>query len=156
MNYFKKIGTTNSFHKSNEVKIKMKYFLLFLTILFLSNCSTVARSTWLGAGVGTVAGGLVGAAMGQNGSHEDQNKAIAIGAASGALVGGLIGNYAGNKVEGQTLNTPKLQSSDPQPPFLKSPVIRRIWIEDKIDQSGTHYETGHWLFLIERQSSWGK
>jgi len=103
-----------------------------------------------------VAGGLLGSAVGQNGSHEDQNKAIAIGAVAGGLTGGLLGNYAYSKSESQPQGHPKLQDSDPQPPFLKGPIIRRIWIEDKIDPSGTHYETGHWLFLIERQSSWGK
>jgi len=133
----------------------MKYLILLLLVPLISNCSTTAKSTWLGAGIGTVAGGLIGAAIGQNGSHDDQNKAIAIGAVAGGLVGGLVGSQSPT-TQSKAQSTPKLDGSDPQPPFLKSPVVRRIWIEDKIDGSGTKYETGHWLYLIEKQSSWGR
>jgi uncharacterized membrane protein YebE (DUF533 family) len=138
----------------------MKCSLLLLSILFLTNCSTATKSTWLGAGIGSVSGGLLGAAIGQNESHEDQNKAIAIGTVVGALAGGLIGQHAyntqedkNNKLNSKNLSPPSLE---PQAPMLKAPILRRVWLEDKIDPSGTRYETGHWLYIIERQSVWGK
>ena len=129
----------------------MKTIALLISVSLLSSCATQTKSLFLGAGIGVVAGGLVGAAVGQNGSREDQTKAIAIGAAAGAVAGGLIGSQVKpNQTKNESAGT------NPLTPSLKGPEVRRLWIEDKIDASGTKYETGHWLYLIERQSTWQK
>ncbi len=53
---------------------------------------------------------------------------------------------------------PKLGNADKDSddPVLNSPVTKKIWIQDKLDSTGTKLEKGHWLFLIERQSTWSK
>lgn len=39
-------------------------------------------------------------------------------------------------------------------PKLKRPEVRRVWVPDQI--VGDEYVTGHWKYLIEKNSVWTK
>jgi hypothetical protein len=39
-------------------------------------------------------------------------------------------------------------------PKLTRPEVRKVWVPDRI--SGEEYESGHWKFLIQKNSSWAK
>jgi hypothetical protein len=51
---------------------------------------------------------------------------------------------------------PKKAEQDPSQniPKLKRPEVRRVWVPDQI--VGDEYITGHWKYLIEKNSVWTK
>lgn len=135
----------------------LRPFLLLIIIASLCSCSTATKSTLLGISLGVVGGGLLGSAIGQNENHDDQNKAVFLGAALGGAAGGTIGYYSSYVQDSKLPKAlPKLDNAvkEVDEPALNSPVTKKIWIPDKIDGSGTKLEKGHWLYLIERQSTW--
>ena len=52
--------------------------------------------------------------------------------------------------------TAKKTEPDPSQniPKLKRPEVRRVWVPDQI--VGDEYVTGHWKYLIEKNSVWTK
>jgi len=46
------------------------------------------------------------------------------------------------------------QKPDEAAPKLKRPEVRRVWVPDQI--TGDEYVTGHWKYLIEKNSVWTK
>lgn len=51
----------------------------------------------------------------------------------------------------------KTDSKDAQPEFvpkLKRPEVRKVWVPDQI--VGDEYVTGHWKFVLEKNSVWTK
>lgn len=47
---------------------------------------------------------------------------------------------------------PVSSQAKPRMPSLKGAEVKTIWIPDKIE--GSRYEEGHYLHLIDKQSSW--
>ena len=43
-----------------------------------------------------------------------------------------------------------------QNPKLTKPVVRRLWIPQKIEDDGRVMIEGHWRYEIERDSTWSK
>ena len=127
----------------------MKYLITVMFSLILTSCSTLGQSVGLGASLGGTAGALVGNSAGQ-GNHRD--KSTLQGAAIGAGLGALIG-YAGylgkqKKAESKSQDV-KLEQSTP---MLNAPKVRRVWVPPQIE--GEKYIDGHYMYVIEKTSTW--
>ncbi len=42
------------------------------------------------------------------------------------------------------------------PPKLLKPEIKKIWIPEIIKNGGTEWEEGHYLYRIQRDTSWSR
>jgi len=42
------------------------------------------------------------------------------------------------------------------PPKLLKPEVRKIWIPPVIKNGGTEWEEGHYLYRIERDTTWSR
>ena len=54
---------------------------------------------------------------------------------------------------------PKVTDANSEPnqnPKLTKPVVRRLWIPQKIEDDGRVMIDGHWRYEIERDSTWSK
>jgi uncharacterized membrane protein YebE (DUF533 family) len=115
----------------------------------------MTKSVMLGAGIGLATGALVGSAVGQNGDHDEQNRATLTGAAVGTAVGGLIGYGAYKQQEKKAeMIPPRLKGfeKDPKIPSVTMPVVRKMWVPDRID--GNKFEAGHYIYILEKTSTW--
>lgn len=73
--------------------------VLFLSILFISGCENINKQK-----IGTVAGGVIGAAGGAvlgSAVTKDKKLGMAIGAVVGGIAGGIIGNQIGEYLDDQ-------------------------------------------------------
>ena len=59
-----------------------------------------------------------------------------------------------HKQKTKPIASTKLEDQDIESPFLKSPKVKKIWQEDKIE--GRKYIKGHWIYEIEEQPVWMK
>lgn len=48
----------------------------------------------------------------------------------------------------------KKVNAEPTPPKLTRPEDHKIWVPDQIHDN--IYETGHWQYVIDKQSVWSK
>ncbi len=48
------------------------------------------------------------------------------------------------------------ESNEEKIPKIIKPNVRKIWIPDEIRNNGTEYVEGHYMYLIERNSTWSK
>lgn len=130
----------------------MKTVPIALSTLLLASCTTAKDSTLLGMGVGALVGGGMGAAVGS--SSGDQQKGAMIGAAVGTALGGITG-YMKHKGDEKLAHIPAgkqiLENSEPS---LTQPRVRKVWIPPRVE--GEQYVTGHWIYVIERNSNWQK
>ncbi|MBK8203068.1 MAG: hypothetical protein IPK68_12365 [Bdellovibrionales bacterium] len=62
-----------------------------------------------------------------------------------ALALGCGSFYKKNNKEGRT---------ETIPPKLTRPGVQKIWVPDQINDNV--YETGHWKYIIDKQSVWSK
>ena len=46
-------------------------------------------------------------------------------------------------------------SSDSDPKLLK-PIVKKIWINPEIRNNGSEWIEGHYLYRIERETTWSK
>ena len=133
-------------------------FVSLIILPSLIGCATETKSTVLGAGIGLVTGGLMGAAVGQNQDDSGKQRSVMIGAAVGGIGGALLGKYAHETQEEkkqQEINIELKSTKQESPiPGLNKPEVRKVWVPDKID--GNKYEQGHFIFIIERPTSWTK
>ncbi len=127
------------------MKLALRTFLNAALLLSLPACATPFKGTLLGAGIGGGGGLIVGAGVGRN----SQERALAIGV--GALIGGTIGYFLSKEKirQEQLKNTPGQTQVTPR---LKKPEVRRLWVPDQI--IGDEYVSGHWKFIIEKNSVW--
>lgn len=44
------------------------------------------------------------------------------------------------------------RSKEPEGPKLLSPKVRRVWVPEKIE--GDKYFDGHYMYIIEKQTTW--
>jgi hypothetical protein len=56
---------------------------------------------------------------------------------------------------------PKVQSaksSDARSnvPKLTKPVVKRVWVPEKIEENGSVFEEGHWRYLLQHNSNWSR
>ncbi len=133
---------------------KISVFVLLFVWMLSSGCSTLSESTMLGVTVGGTAGAIIGSGFSQN----ESSKSSLLGAAIGAAAGGLIGYY-GHKQKEERLRTNAFKIDVVKPsivPNLLMPTVRKVWSPDKISEDGRRFEAGHWIFFIERPSSWSQ
>ena len=55
---------------------------------------------------------------------------------------------AGKKMDGKT--------PEGLPPKLLAPSVRKIWIPPALKDSGQEWEEGHYIYRIERGTSWSR
>ncbi len=48
------------------------------------------------------------------------------------------------------------QNSKVDPPKLLKPIVRKIWIPPEIRNGGAEWVEGHYLFRIEKETSWSR
>ncbi|MGE4107740.1 MAG: glycine zipper domain-containing protein [Bacteriovoracia bacterium] len=116
----------------------------------VGGCATMRDSVLLGAGVGAGSGALIGYGAGDKGSSALVGAGI--GAATGALFGLIV--HKNNESKG-----PKATSKDEKVakfPQLNDPQVKSIWVPDKLSDDGRQYEEGHYLYLIDKPSSFSK
>ncbi len=41
-------------------------------------------------------------------------------------------------------------------PKLKKPVVRRIWVPEKIEENGLIWEEGHWRYEVEKNATFAR
>ena len=41
-------------------------------------------------------------------------------------------------------------------PKLKKPVVRRIWVPEKIEENGLVWEEGHWRYEVEKNATFAR
>jgi hypothetical protein len=49
-----------------------------------------------------------------------------------------------------------LESSNEPPPKMMSPLVKKIWVPAVIKNGGLEWESGHYLYRIERQPTWSR
>jgi uncharacterized membrane protein YebE (DUF533 family) len=130
----------------------MRSVLIMSLSSLLVSCATVEKSTILGAMIGGTAGGLIGSSAGSNG-HKDQ--ATVIGAAVGLGLGSLIGYSAyKDKQKKEQQQALKENPFDSKAPSLTAPKVRRVWVPARIE--GDKYIDGHYMYVIEKTSTWSE
>ncbi len=48
------------------------------------------------------------------------------------------------------------QNSKVDPPKLLKPVVKKIWIPPEIRNGGAEWVEGHYMFRIEKETSWSR
>lgn len=132
----------------------MKY-LIVLSLIYTTGCSTLKESVFTGAAIGGVAGGAIGNGQGR-GKH--RNVTTRNGLLIGAVLGGTIAYLAhkNKKIKVKTNKTPNVKLSkkkvEENYPKLTRPKVKKVWIKDKV--IGNRFIKGHWEFIIEENSQW--
>ena len=59
---------------------------------------------------------------------------------------------------GCTSNAKKdqIQKSKADPPKLLKPVVRKIWIPEEVRNGGAEWIEGHYMFRIEKETTWSR
>ncbi len=50
----------------------------------------------------------------------------------------------------------KAGDDDSKVPKLKKPVVRRIWVSEKIEENGLIWEEGHWRYEVEKNATFAR
>jgi hypothetical protein len=56
----------------------------------------------------------------------------------------------------KTNTTSSKTSNEEQIPKIIKPNVKKIWIPDEIRNNGTEYIEGHFMYVIQKGSSWSK
>jgi hypothetical protein len=67
-----------------------------------------------------------------------------------AIIVGLSVSCASEKKKDSPAST-----NDP-PPKMLSPLVKKIWIPPAIKNGGLEWESGHYLYRIEREPTWSR
>ncbi len=51
---------------------------------------------------------------------------------------------------------PETNQTDAPPPKMLAPSVRKIWIPAQLKDGGQVWEAGHYLYRIERNTSWAR
>lgn len=123
----------------------MKYSVfLFLFGILLSSCASVERSTLLGGVIGGTIGAVAGNAAGNT----------FVGTAVGGGIGSLIGYSVFQSKKNKEEKNSKLNITEGKSPALTTPKVRRVWVPARIE--GDKYIDGHYMYVIEKTSSWSE
>ncbi len=130
----------------------MKPVFIISTVIILASCSSLEKSTILGAIIGGAAGGYIG----KSSSSEDRREqSLVIGSAIGAGVGSWIGHSAFNdKIKRNQESLLKQNPFESRTPSLTAPKVRRVWVPARIE--GEKYIDGHYMYLLEKTSGWSE
>lgn len=144
---------STAFQYSSALK---KLTITLLTVSFLTSCSTATKSTLLGSAIGLTVGGLFGSLANQNADQDDRTRGTLVGGTIGAGLGAIFGYESFKQKQKVMTSVPNIKDfeKDPKTPSVTTPEVRRLWVPDKID--GNKYETGHWIFILEKTTTWGQ
>jgi hypothetical protein len=68
---------------------------------------------------------------------------------------GIIGLSSCTTMKGNKKNITNTNDTlDSKTPFLTSPKVRKVWVPEKIE--GEKFIEGHWMWVLERTSSWSQ
>ena len=108
----------------------------------------MGESVGLGAAIGGGTGALIGNQMGSGRTRDASTlQGLAIGAGVGALIG-YLGKHYEKKKEDKLPAVPDVKGT----PMLTAPKVRRVWVPAAIE--GEKYIDGHYIYVIEKSSSW--
>ncbi len=128
----------------------MKPIFIISTLIMLASCSSLEKSTILGAIIGGAAGGYIGKSSSSEGARE---QSLVFGSALGAGLGSWIGYSAfKGKIKKDQENLLKQNPFESRTPSLTAPKVRRIWVPARIE--GEKYIDGHYMYLLEKTSGW--
>lgn len=116
--------------------------LLTFAILSILGCSSVNKRTLIGAAIGGTIGTVIG--------HQQQNQAA--GLVAGAAIGSFIGSASAQNASSAKSKQTSEPNFEPDAPKLLSPKVRRIWVPARIE--GEKYFEGHYMYVIEKQTTW--
>lgn len=51
---------------------------------------------------------------------------------------------------------PEPNPPDAPPPKLLAPSVRKIWIPPQLKDGGQEWESGHYIYRIDRNTSWSR
>ena len=96
----------------------------------------------------------MGAGVGASVGSVDQNELHGgiVGAITGAAFGGLMGYLFHHEEEKQKALEAQKGHPDSTLPDLTRPVVRRVWIPDRIEAE--QFVKGHFVYQIEKPSVW--
>lgn len=53
-----------------------------------------------------------------------------------------------------SIDTNQSNTSSDKSPALTSPKVRKVWVPEKIE--GDKYIEGHWMWVLERTTTWSQ
>jgi len=144
---------------------KTTFARLIAFSLLLSACATAEKSTVLGAAIGSVVGGSIGALASQHSPPGDRTTGVLLGAGFGGVIGGLIGHESYKEQEkrdalkGFEGNSPGLEiygngSSGDKRPTLRPAQVKVHYVEDQV-KDGT-FVPAHFEYEIAEPARWEK
>lgn len=127
----------------------IRALMLCLLITLQSGCASLDKSMLLGGFIGATVGG----ALGHQIPNGDNNQNVTAGVIIGGLLGTAIGNSEyKNRVAKESAPPVNLINKKDDVPSLTMPKVRRVWAPDRIE--GDKYISGHYIYVIEKSSSW--
>ena len=141
-----------------------KLFILTLPVyaLLISGCSTMKKSTLLGAGIGAASGAAVGSMSSTHSSSNKRKQKILLGTAFGAFAGALLGQqshrYIDKKAKVASPEVPNLggRSSlrvmSKKPVRLKPAKIKVRFVDDQV--FGKTKVPAHFEYDILEEARW--
>lgn len=144
-----------------------KASLAWLLALFLSlsSCATAEKSTVLGAAIGSVVGGTIGALASQHSGPGERTTGVVLGVGFGGVLGGLIGHETYKEQEkkdalkgigGNSSNVEILGSgnANDKRPTLRPAQVKVRYVEDAV-KDGT-FVPAHFEYEIAEPARWEK
>lgn len=135
------------------------------SLLLLSGCATIEKSTLLGGIIGSVVGGSIGSLASQDGRSQQRTTGLLVGAAAGGALGALIGNQSYKDQEkkklqsGLTYGAPNLEmfgsgNDKDKGPKLRPAQVRVRYVEDQV-KDGV-FVPAHFEYEIAEPARWEK
>jgi YMGG-like Gly-zipper len=133
--------------------------------LLLSSCATVGKSTVLGAAIGSVVGGSIGALASQHSDPADRTTGVLLGAGFGGVIGGLIGHESykeqakKDQLKGFDGNSPGMEifangADKDKRPTLRPAQVKVRYVEDAIKEGV--FVPAHFEYEISEPARWEK
>lgn len=144
-----------------------KYFVLLgLSLaLLLTGCATAGKSTFLGATIGSVVGGSIGALASQHADPSERTQGVLIGAGFGGVLGALIGHESYKEQQkkdalaGFDGTSPNMEifgngGEKDKRPTLKPAQVKVRFIEDQVKDG--IFVPAHFEYEIAEPARWEK
>ena len=70
------------------------------------------------------------------------------------IISFLVFNISACSNLNKKINT--TNTKEEQIPKIIKPNVKKVWIPDEIRNNGSEYVEGHYMYIIERNSTWSK
>jgi hypothetical protein len=47
-------------------------------------------------------------------------------------------------------------TKEKDPPKITKPIVKKVWIPEEIKNNGSEFVEGHYMYIIEKESSWSQ